>query len=105
MQNHLMQILTIVAMEKPASLSPEDIRNEKAKVLKCIKPVTLENIVVGQYVGDPQGSTEDSRTGYLDDPQVPNDSVTPTFASALLRVNNERWDGVPFFLRCGKGVF
>uniref|UniRef100_A0AC34RIT9 Glucose-6-phosphate 1-dehydrogenase n=1 Tax=Panagrolaimus sp. JU765 TaxID=591449 RepID=A0AC34RIT9_9BILA len=104
MQNHLMQIMTIVAMEKPASLSPEDIRNEKVKVLKAIKPVTLENVVLGQYVGNPKADTEDGRTGYLEDPQVPNDSVTPTFATALLHVQNERWDGVPFFLRCGKAL-
>ncbi|KAE9547621.1 hypothetical protein FO519_009168 [Halicephalobus sp. NKZ332] len=104
MQNHLMQILTIVAMEKPASLSAEDIRSEKVKVLKCIKAVSPDDVVLGQYVGNPQAETEDGRTGYLDDPQVPKDSVTPTFATALLHVNNERWDGVPFFLRCGKAL-
>jgi glucose-6-phosphate 1-dehydrogenase len=104
MQNHLMQILTLVAMEKPASLSPEDIRNEKVKVLKCIQPVTLNDIVVGQYTGDPKGDSDDSRTGYLEDSQVPKDSITPTFATSVLHVNNERWDGVPFFLRCGKAL-
>uniref|UniRef100_A0A7E5A148 Glucose-6-phosphate 1-dehydrogenase n=1 Tax=Panagrellus redivivus TaxID=6233 RepID=A0A7E5A148_PANRE len=104
MQNHLMQILTLVAMEKPATINAEDIRNEKVKVLKCIKPVELKDVVLGQYVGDPESKTEDGRTGYLDDAGVPKDSVTPTFATALLRVNNERWDGVPFFLRCGKAV-
>ena len=58
MQNHLMQILTIVAMEKPASRLAEDIRNEKVKVLKNIKPITLEDIVVGQYTADPKGESE-----------------------------------------------
>ncbi len=52
MQNHLMQILTLVAMEKPASLNSEDIRDEKVKVLKAIKPVQLDTVVLGQYVGD-----------------------------------------------------
>ncbi|KAH7721911.1 Glucose-6-phosphate 1-dehydrogenase [Aphelenchoides avenae] len=104
MQNHLMQILTLVAMEKPTSLSAEDIRNEKVKVLKAIKPVELKDVVVGQYVGNPEGKDEDARLGYLDDKTVPNDSVTPTFATALLRVQNERWEGVPFFLRCGKAL-
>ncbi|KAI6224756.1 Glucose-6-phosphate 1-dehydrogenase [Aphelenchoides besseyi] len=104
MQNHLMQILTLVAMEKPASLSAEDIRNEKVKVLKNIKAVELKDVVLGQYVADPNGKDEDARTSYLDDPTVPNDSVTPTYATAVLFVNNERWEGVPFFLRCGKAL-
>lgn len=75
------------------------------KVLKAIKPVELKDVVVGQYVGNPEGKDEDARLGYLDDKTVPNDSVTPTFATALLRVQNERWEGVPFFLRCGKGTY
>jgi len=104
MQNHLMQILTLVAMEKPASLSADDIRNEKVKVLKNIKEIELKDIVFGQYIADPEGKDEDAKMGYLDDPTVPNDSVTPTFATAVLFVNNERWEGVPFFLRCGKAL-
>jgi len=104
MQNHLMQILTLVAMEKPASLSADDIRNEKVKALKCIKPLELKDVVLGQYVGNPEGNDEDSRKGYLDDPGVPPNSTTPTFALAILRVHNERWEGVPFFLKCGKAV-
>lgn len=58
MQNHLMQILTLVAMEKPASLSADDIRNEKVKVLKNIKEVKLEDVVLGQYTADPEGQGE-----------------------------------------------
>ena len=54
MQNHLMQILTLVAMEKPASLNAEDIRDEKVKVLKAAKVVELKDIVVGQYVANPE---------------------------------------------------
>ena len=104
MQNHLMQLLSLVAMEKPASLSADDIRNEKVKVLKCISPIKLGDVVLGQYIGNPDGKDEDSKTGYLEDKTVPNDSVTPTFSTALLRVNNERWEGVPFFLRCGKAL-
>ncbi|KHJ82951.1 glucose-6-phosphate dehydrogenase domain protein, partial [Oesophagostomum dentatum] len=53
MQNHLMQMLTLVAMEKPASLNAEDIRDEKVKVLKAIKPVHLDDVVLGQYVANP----------------------------------------------------
>ena len=82
-------------MEPPASLRPEDIRDEKVKVLRCIRPVTLDDVVLGQYGPDPQGTNP----GYLDDPGVPADSVTPTFAAAVLRINNTRWSGVPFILK------
>lgn len=103
MQNHLLQILTLVAMEKPASCQPDDIRNEKVKVLRCIKPLKLENIVLGQYVGNPLGEGME-KLGYLDDDTVPKDSITPTFAQGVLHINNERWDGVPFVLKCGKAL-
>ncbi|PVD24608.1 hypothetical protein C0Q70_15092 [Pomacea canaliculata] len=103
MQNHLLQILTLVAMEKPPSTASEDIRNEKVKVLKSIQPPDFGNIVLGQYVGNPDGEG-DQKLGYLDDPTVPKESVTPTFATVVLFVQNERWDGVPFILRCGKAL-
>ncbi|XP_060515882.1 glucose-6-phosphate 1-dehydrogenase isoform X2 [Cylas formicarius] len=103
MQNHLLQILTLVAMEKPATCHPDDIRNEKVKVLKSIKPLELNDVVLGQYVGDPQKEGE-AKLGYLDDPTVPKDSITPTYALSVLRINNERWDGVPFILKCGKAL-
>ncbi|XP_061592199.1 glucose-6-phosphate 1-dehydrogenase-like [Cololabis saira] len=103
MQNHLLQMLCLVAMEKPASTSPGDVRDEKVKVLKCIAPVAMSDVVLGQYVGDPAGK-EHSKLGYLDDPTVPKDSCTPTFATAVLYVHNERWEGVPFILRCGKAL-
>ncbi|XP_074387223.1 glucose-6-phosphate 1-dehydrogenase [Zonotrichia albicollis] len=103
MQNHLLQLLCLVAMEKPASTNPDDVRDEKVKVLKSISPVELQDVVLGQYVGDPEGPPE-AQKGYLDDPTVPAGSTTPTFATAVLRVANERWDGVPFVLRCGKAL-
>ncbi|KAJ3282618.1 Glucose-6-phosphate 1-dehydrogenase [Borealophlyctis nickersoniae] len=98
MQNHLFQILSIMAMEKPVSLDAEDVRNEKVKVLHAIPPLTLDDVVLGQYV------TDGKEPGYLDDPTVPKDSVTPTFAAAVFYINNERWDGVPFILKCGKAL-
>jgi glucose-6-phosphate 1-dehydrogenase len=76
--------------------------NFQVKVLKCISEASLENMVLGQYVGDPAGEGE-AKQGYLDDPSVPKGSTTPTYALAVLFVQNERWDGVPFILRCGKG--
>jgi len=103
MQNHLLQMLCLTAMEKPASTHPNDIRDEKVKVLKSISPVNMSDIVLGQYVGNPEGEGEEKK-GYLEDPTVPKGSVTATYASAVMRINNERWDGTPFILRCGKAL-
>ncbi|KAF4530042.1 hypothetical protein B566_EDAN016338 [Ephemera danica] len=77
MQNHLLQILCLVAMEKPASVHPDDIRYEKVKVLKNAQTVELNDCVLGQYVGKPDGEG-DEKQGYLDDPTVPTGSTTPT---------------------------
>lgn len=103
MQNHLLQILSLVAMEKPVTLNPNDIRDEKVKVLRHIQPIELHDLLVGQYVGNPNGQGEE-RLGYLDDPTVPKGSITPTYALAALWINNARWQGVPFILRCGKAL-
>uniref|UniRef100_A0A8D2KUF6 Glucose-6-phosphate 1-dehydrogenase n=1 Tax=Varanus komodoensis TaxID=61221 RepID=A0A8D2KUF6_VARKO len=103
MQNHLLQMLCLVAMEKPTSTNSNDVRDEKVKVLKCISKVELDNVVLGQYVGNPDGKGE-AQKGYLDDSTVPAGSTTATFAAAVLYVDNERWDGVPFILRCGKAL-
>uniref|UniRef100_A0A0D6R4N7 Glucose-6-phosphate 1-dehydrogenase n=1 Tax=Araucaria cunninghamii TaxID=56994 RepID=A0A0D6R4N7_ARACU len=91
-QNHLLQILCLISMEKPVSLKPEHIRNEKVKVLESVEPIRDEDIVLGQY------------EGYTDDPTVQKDSVTPTFATVVLRIHNERWEGVPFILKAGKAL-
>jgi glucose-6-phosphate 1-dehydrogenase len=104
MQNHLMQILALVAMEQPVSNNANEIRNEKVQVLKSISEIKDEDIVVGQSVGNPDGKSESERTGYLDDPTVPKDSNTPTFACVCLKIKNERWDGVPFILKSGKAL-
>ncbi|XAR58254.1 Glucose-6-phosphate dehydrogenase [Bertholletia excelsa] len=91
-QNHLLQILCLVAMEKPVSLRPEHIRDEKVKVLQSVLPIKDEEVVLGQY------------DGYRDDPTVPANSNTPTFATLILRIHNERWEGVPFILKAGKAL-
>ena len=101
MQNHLLQILCLVAMEKPVSTNPEDIRDEKVKVLRAMKTLTLDDVVLGQYIGNPK-LDGDGKLGYQDDKTVPQGSLTPTFALAMCKITNERWDGVPFFMRCGK---
>jgi len=100
MQNHLLQILALVAMETPVQLTAEDIRDEKVKVLRACEPIVKEDIVIGQYTSDKEGKNK----GYKDDPTVPNDSIVPTFASAVIHINNSRWNGVPFILKCGKGL-
>ena len=88
-------------MEKPRSTKGEDIRDEKVKVLRCIGPVKLEDVVIGQYLADKQSDDPERQKGYLDDEGVPKDSQTPTYAQLVLFVNNERWAGVPFILRAG----
>ncbi|MFS7954264.1 putative glucose-6-phosphate dehydrogenase (NADP(+)) [Helianthus anomalus] len=92
LQNHLLQVLCLVAMERPVSLKPEHIRDEKLKVLQSVIPIKDEEVVLGQY------------EGYTDDPTVPNDSNTPTFATVVIRIHNERWEGVPFILKAGKSM-
>lgn len=105
MQNHLLQMLSLVGMERPVSSNPEDIRDEKVKVLRCMPSIRREDLIIGQYIGnDGAKDGDEAKLGYRDDPTVPNDSITETYAMAVLWVNNERWEGVPFFLRCGKAL-
>eukprot|EP00276_Gloeochaete_wittrockiana_P008277 CAMPEP_0184656812 /NCGR_PEP_ID=MMETSP0308-20130426/16771_1 /TAXON_ID=38269 /ORGANISM="Gloeochaete witrockiana, Strain SAG 46.84" /LENGTH=495 /DNA_ID=CAMNT_0027094099 /DNA_START=162 /DNA_END=1649 /DNA_ORIENTATION=+ len=98
MQNHLLQLLALIAMEPPVSLDAEDVRDEKVKVLRCAAVLTADDVLVGQY-GPGNGTV-----GYTEDKTVPKGSITPTFAAAVIRVRNRRWDGVPFYLMCGKGL-
>ena len=129
MQNHLLQVMALIAMEQPLSFEAEHIRAEKLKVLQAVRPLARDNLAVGQYSGT------DSKLGYLDDPSLQNkvrphspratnphpftphtlmlrpltpspsqpcpeqDSCTETFAAAVLHVHNPRWDGVPFVLK------
>jgi len=102
MQNHLLQVLSIVAMEPPVRAAGDAgnfIRDEKVKLLRCIPPLKREDVVLGQYVANDSGDP-----GYLDDETVPKGSVTPTYAAAKFTINNARWEGVPFILRCGKAL-
>lgn len=103
MQNHLMQVLTLVAMEPPVRVAgegyPNFIRDSKVNVLRAISPIRLEDVIIGQYVANEKGDK-----GYLDDPTVPAGSNTPTFAQAVLRVHTPRWEGVPFIMKAGKAL-
>ncbi|MFO7867184.1 MAG: glucose-6-phosphate dehydrogenase [Candidatus Aminicenantes bacterium] len=99
-QNHLTQLLALVAMEPPALLDPESIRNEKLKVLQSITPLEPESAVFGQYAdGEIDGKAVRS---YRKEPGIAADSVTETYAAIRVRIDNWRWQGVPFFLRSGK---
>jgi glucose-6-phosphate 1-dehydrogenase len=99
-QNHLTQLLTLVAMEVPTSFQADAIRNEKIKVLKMLQPLRNENVVRGRYVaGEVKG---DPAIGYLEEEGVPADSNTETFVAFRMFVDSWRWQGVPFYLRTGK---
>jgi glucose-6-phosphate 1-dehydrogenase len=99
-QNHLTQVLTLVAMEPPVSFSADQIRNEKVKVIEAIAPIADESIVFGQYeAGTIDG--EDVRA-YRAEDGVDQASKTPTFVGVRLEVDTWRWQGVPFYLRTGK---
>ncbi len=103
-QNHLLQLLCIVAMEPPVSLDPDAVRDEKLKVLRSLRPMTIADVakdtVRGQY--SPGASKDGSAIGYLQEENVPNDSRTETFVALKAHINNWRWANVPIFLRTGK---
>lgn len=104
MQNHLMQLLSLVAMEPPGSLAADAVRDEKVKVLRAVKPIapTLVNrsTVRGQYG---PGHVNGKRVpGYLEEPDVDPHSTTETYVAMKLFIDNWRWAGVPFYLRTGK---
>lgn len=99
-QNHLTQLLTLIAMEPPASFQASDIRNEKVKVLRQTKPIQTQDVIFGQYSA---GEIDGQRvTGYQNESGVSSDSTTETFVSVKLEIANWRWKGVPFYLHTGK---
>lgn len=100
MQNHLLQVLTLVAMERPVAFTPEDIRDEKVKVLKAMPDIDVNDVVLGQY----GASVDGSKPAYGDDETVPKDSNAVTYAALPLKINNDRWSGVPFILSAGKAL-
>lgn len=95
-QNHLLQLLAITAMEPPKSLDPDDVRDEKVRVFNALKDCTAEcaegNVLFGQY------------EGYRNEDRVPQDSRTETLVAARVQIDNDRWRGVPFYLLTGKAL-
>jgi len=101
-QNHLLQLLALTAMEEPISFNAEDLRAEKEKVLSAVKlPDDLSgHSARGQFAGGWQGG--EKVLGYLEEEGIPADSTTETYAAIRLDINTRRWAGVPFYLRTGK---
>jgi glucose-6-phosphate 1-dehydrogenase len=91
-QNHLLQIVSYLAMEAPAGTYDEAIRDEQAKVLRTVRPMETQYMVRGQF------------KGYRDEPGVASDSYMATYAALQLHVDSWRWDGVPFYVRAGKSL-
>ena len=91
-QNHLLQVVSYLAMEAPSSTYDEAIRDEQAKVLRTVRPMEVKYMVRGQF------------RGYRDEPGVAKDSYMATYAALRLHVDSWRWDGVPFYVRAGKAL-
>ena len=91
-QNHLLEVVSLLAMEPPLSASGESLRDEKVKVLKAIKPLAPKDVVRGQFVG------------YRQEEGVAKDSHVETFAALRLEIDSWRWSGVPFYVRAGKSL-
>ncbi len=103
-QNHMLQLVGLTAMEAPVQFKADNVRDEKVKVLEALRPLegkaALENTCRGQYVA---GLVDGVRVpGYKDEKGVPPNSTTETYLAAKLLIDNWRWAGVPFYLRCGK---
>jgi len=104
MQNHLLQLLCLLTMEPPSKLVgdaaevAEYVRDEKTKLLRAMRPIRGDEVVLGQYTGN------GDKLGYREDETVADDSNTPTYAAVVLRICTPRWDGVPFIMRAGKAL-
>ena len=105
-QNHMLQLLSLVAMEPPATFEPDAVRDEKVKVLRAIRPIpvdrTGETTVRAQYIS---GTLDVKKIpAYADEPGVARGTATETYAALRLEIDNWRWAGVPFYLRTGKAL-
>lgn len=104
MQNHLLQLLCITAMEPPSSIDPDAVRDEKLKVLRALVPFTPADVIAKTVRGQYRAGAIDGKPvqGYLDEPGIAPDSTTETFVALKAEMHNWRWSGVPFYLRTGK---
>ncbi|CAD2100315.1 glucose-6-phosphate dehydrogenase-6-phosphogluconolactonase, putative [Plasmodium vinckei brucechwatti] len=119
MQNHMLQLLTLITMEHPTDLNDKSIQNEKIKILKSIAPIKLEDTVIGQYIKSNNDDTNNNNSNnsenanidkskinhsYHDDPHVDPNSITPTFCACVLYINSVNWHGVPIIFKTGKAL-
>jgi len=104
LQSHLMQLMALVAMEPPAMMDAESLRDEKVKVLKSVRPITQNAVHAHAFRGQYAKGEVDGKPvpGYLDESGVDPASITETYAALKLYIDNWRWRGVPFYLRTGK---
>ena len=100
LQNHLTQLLALVAMEAPHSFEAEAIRDEKVQLLKSVRAIDMDEVILGQY--GPGESEGEKLLGYHEEERVPADSTTPTYVSLRIDIDNWRWQGVPFYICTGK---
>jgi glucose-6-phosphate 1-dehydrogenase len=103
-QNHMMQLLALTAMEPPSRFQADFVQDEKVKVFRALRPFPVDNfqnyLVLGQYT---RGTVDgQALAGYREEPGVGPDSLTPTYASMKIFLDNWRWQGVPFYLTSGK---
>jgi glucose-6-phosphate 1-dehydrogenase len=103
-QNHVLQMLALVAMEPPISMDPDALRDEKLKVLRSLRALTPEDVATSVVRGRYGAGAVDGEMvpGYLQEPRIPPGSLTETFVAMRVYVDNWRWGGVPFYLRAGK---
>jgi len=103
-QSHLMQLLTLVAMEPPPSMDAESLRDEKVKVLKSIRPIAPSAVHAQSFRAQYSSGVIDGKKvkSYLEEDGIPHDSTTETYGALKLYIDNWRWRGVPFYIRTGK---
>ena len=103
-QNHMLQLLCILAMEPPANAAADTVRDEKLKVLRALRPINADNVDLKTVRGQYKAGNIDGKPvpGYADEPGVPAGSSTETFVAIKAEIDNWRWAGVPFYLRTGK---
>ncbi len=103
-QSHLLQLLTLVAMEPPASMDAESLRDEKVKVLKSIRPISQSAVHATSFRAQYSSGVVNGEKvkSYLDEESIPHSSTTETYAALKLYIDNWRWAGVPFYVRTGK---
>ena len=99
-QNHLLSIVALLTMEEPESKADTELHKSKAAVFKSMKPVTEEDVVIGQY----GKSADGKKVGYAEDEGVKEGTKTPTYCAMVVHIDNERWKDVPILLQTGKGL-